>query len=367
MDDKLLPNPASLRQIMDLTQALIRMGMVRAAATPGYGCLAGALFQMCMGNRLGLKMACGLDWTSLFCPAYGSFILELDGNMNIGTPLGTVTEEFSFDGADLVPIQEAWESKLEPVFPCRIPSGTETAETLSSNLPRVAVASGKFGKPRALIPVFPGTNCEYDTARALRRAGAEPEILIVNNLSAAAVSESCAALAEGIRRSQMSSFRAAFPAATSPDGSAKFITAFFRADAVTEAVRGLLQRRSGLMLGICNGFQALVKLGLIPFGDIRDMDEACPTLTYNTIGRHQSMLVHTRVSSVLPRGSPAAGSGMSIPLRSATARGAFSRRRPFFRSWQNTGRSPRSMWTSPGGRPWTCATTPTGARLPSRR
>ncbi|HPE16301.1 MAG TPA: phosphoribosylformylglycinamidine synthase [Oscillospiraceae bacterium] len=299
MDDKLLPNPASLRQIMDLTQALIRMGMVRSAATPGYGCLAGSLFQMCMGNRLGLKLAGGLDWTTLFCPAYGSFILELDGNMNIGTPLGVVTEEYTFGDADLAPIQKAWESRLEPIFPYRAPSGTTPAETLSSDLGRVAVASRKFAKPRALIPVFPGTNCEYDTARALRRAGAQPEVFVINNLSPAAVSESCRALAEAIRRSQMVVIPGGFSGGDEPDGSAKFITAFFRAAAVTDAVRDLLQRRDGLMLGICNGFQALVKLGLVPFGDIRDMDETCPTLTYNAIGRHQSTLVRTRVSSVL--------------------------------------------------------------------
>ena len=160
-------------------------------------------------------------------------------------------------------------------------------------------AGEKIARPRVVIPVFPGTNCEYDTARAFERAGAVADVFVVNNLTPGAVAESSHELARRIRESQIVMIPGGFSGGDEPDGSAKFITAFFRAPEVTEAVRELLQKRDGLMLGICNGFQALVKLGLVPYGDIRPMDDACPTLTFNTIGRHQSRLVRTRVASTL--------------------------------------------------------------------
>ena len=166
-----------------------------------------------------------------------------------------------------------------------------------------APAAPKIGvaKPKVIIPVFPGTNCEYDTAKAFARAGADPEILVVRNLTPADVAESCEALVKAIDASQIVMLPGGFSGGDEPDGSAKFIASFFRNPAVTEAVRRLLQQRDGLMLGICNGFQALIKLGLVPYGDIRPITACDPTLTFNTIGRHQSMLVHTRVAST---GSP---------------------------------------------------------------
>ena len=154
-------------------------------------------------------------------------------------------------------------------------------------------------KPHVIIPVFPGNNCEYDSAAAFERAGADVSTLIVNNLTPAAVAESTNALVEEIKKSQIIMIPGGFSGGDEPDGSAKFITAFFRAPAVTEAVRDLLNNRDGLMLGICNGFQALIKLGLVPYGDIVPMTAECPTLTFNTIGRHQSRLVRTRVASNL--------------------------------------------------------------------
>ena len=159
--------------------------------------------------------------------------------------------------------------------------------------------AGSIVRPHVVIPVFPGTNCEYDTAHAFERAGAEAEVFVINNLTPAKVAESTAALAEAIHRSQIVMLPGGFSGGDEPDGSAKFITAFFRAPQVTEAVRDLLQNRDGLMLGICNGFQALVKLGLVPYGDIVDATAAAPTLTFNEIGRHQSGLVRTRVASNL--------------------------------------------------------------------
>jgi len=155
----------------------------------------------------------------------------------------------------------------------------------------------KVAKPKVLIPVFPGTNCEFDSARAMVNAGAEPEIFVVRNLSAEDVTRSVETFAAKIADSQMIFIPGGFSGGDEPDGSAKFITAFFRNPAIKEQVTKLLEERDGLMLGICNGFQALVKLGLVPYGKIIDTDENCPTLTYNTIARHQSKLVRTRVST----------------------------------------------------------------------
>lgn len=156
-----------------------------------------------------------------------------------------------------------------------------------------------FGKPRVIIPVFPGTNCQYDSERAWRRAGAAPRSLVLNNLSPEAVAESVEAMAKAINESQIVMLPGGFSGGDEPDGSAKFINAFFRNPQITEAVRDLLQKRDGLMLGICNGFQALIKLGLVPYGDIVDTTAASPTLTFNTIGRHQSRIVTTSVASNL--------------------------------------------------------------------
>ena len=277
--------------------------------------------------------------------------------------VGETTAAYAFSACgetlDLASLQEVWESALEDVFPYRskgssglpaggpadavafpstrsrgdagdsrtgvrvapaIPTTSGTGETLADfDGPASGAAAGVDGavetvsftggvpltyngrvaRPRVVIPVFPGTNCEYDTARAFEAAGAVAEVLVINNLTPEHVAESTQALAQAIGNSQIVMIPGGFSGGDEPDGSAKFITAFFRAPQVTEAVRDLLQNRDGLMLGICNGFQALVKLGLVPFGDIRPMDGECPTLTFNTIGRHQSRLVHTRVASNL--------------------------------------------------------------------
>ena len=301
--DDLRPEHHSLKAVFEQVESLIAAGKVRSAWTPGYGCAAEGLFKMCLGNRLGFKLADGVDPAELFKPAYGSFILELTGDEPVGgsVELGAVTEAYTFtlsgEVIGLDALEEAWQGKLEPVFPYR--GKGEEVEAVTFTAPaRKAPAIG-VAKPKVIIPVFPGTNCEYDTARAFRRAGAEPQVLVINNLTPAAVAESCEALVKAIDASQIVMLPGGFSGGDEPDGSAKFITAFFRAPAVTEAVHRLLKQRDGLMLGICNGFQALIKLGLVPFGEIRPMDEGCPTLTFNTIGRHQSMLVNTRVASDL--------------------------------------------------------------------
>ena len=247
---------------------------------------------------------------ALFNLAYGSFVVELeegaelpDSTANASVvPIGCTCADYTFSAGgetvDLADPQEMWEHAIEGVFPYR--GAGEKVETVSFAEKAAHVYTGpRVAKPRVVIPVFPGTNCEYDTAHAFERAGAEAHVLVVNNLTPQAVTESAQALVDAIRDSQIVMLPGGFSGGDEPDGSAKFITAFFRAPAVTEAVRDLLQARDGLMLGICNGFQALVKLGLVPFGDIRPMDGTCPTLTFNTIGRHQSRLVDTRVASTL--------------------------------------------------------------------
>ena len=297
----LRPAHKSLKAILAQVEALTAAGKVKAAWTPGYGCAAEGLFKMCLGNRLGFALAAGVDPEALFRPAYGSFMLELaEGAEAEGAlELGTVTEEYTFrlagETVDLAGLQEAYEAKLEPVFPYR--GAGEAVEPVTYRAEKRAAPAVGAARPRVVIPVFPGTNCEYDTARAFRRAGAEPQVLVINNLTPAAVAESCEALVKAIRTSQIVMLPGGFSGGDEPDGSAKFITAFFRAPAVAEAVAELLQKRDGLMLGICNGFQALIKLGLVPYGEIRPLTADCPTLTFNTLGRHQSMLVRTRVAS----------------------------------------------------------------------
>lgn len=299
MQDGLLPDPDSLKQLFSELHTLIMDKKVLSVSTCGYGCMAEAIFKMTLGNRIGARLD-GLTAAQLFAPAYGTFIVELAEGANAGEIVGRTTADYNLTVAgetlSLAALQENWEAKLEPVMPYRI---NNTDEAIEAILPKQAAkfTSPKISvaKPHALIPVFPGTNCEYDTARALRRAGAEAEIFVINNLTPAAVAESCRALCKAIDNSQMIVIPGGFSGGDEPDGSAKFITAFFRAPAVTEAVHRLLGERDGLMLGICNGFQALIKLGLLTFGEIRDMDAACPTLTYNAIGRHQSMLVNTAI------------------------------------------------------------------------
>ena len=311
--DGITPLAKSLLAAYDVVEGLIGRGQALAVSTPGYGAVAESVFKMCVGNRIGIELEPAFTTEALFCPAYGSFIVEVSDDAQLpvleqgvtAALLGTTTEDYELNAAgetiDLAELQEAWESAIESVFPYRA-EGPKVQKLdyciaeheVSRPAPAIHVAH-----PRVVIPVFPGTNCEYDTARAFRRAGADPSVLVINNLTPEAVAESTHELARRIRESQIVMIPGGFSGGDEPDGSAKFITAFFRAPEVTEAVRELLQSRDGLMLGICNGFQALIKLGLVPYGDIRPMDETCPTLTFNTIGRHQSRLVRTRVASDL--------------------------------------------------------------------
>ena len=307
--DGVTPDAAGLVEAFELVERLIGDGAALAVSTPGYGATAEALFKMSVGNGIGVTLADSVTADELFAPSYGSFLVELAPCVELPhasdvvrvDEVGETTEAYEFAACgeviDLVGLQEAWEGHLESVFPYRAEG--DAVETVSFDGVAPLVYNGTIARPRVIIPVFPGNNCEYDSARAFEQAGAVAETLIINNLTPDKVAESTEALVKAIENSQIIMIPGGFSGGDEPDGSAKFITAFFRAPAVTEAVRDLLQNRDGLMLGICNGFQALVKLGLVPFGDIRPMDEECPTLTFNTIGRHQSRLVRTRVASNL--------------------------------------------------------------------
>ena len=282
---------------------MIEEGMVASACSVGYGGIAEALFKMGLGNRIGFKMRADMTTHQMFEPMYGSIILEMVSDSPTGMLLGETTKEYTFESCgeklDMAELQEIWESKLEPVYPYR--KAGPAVEKINGSLTAPAAPKIGVAKPKVIIPVFPGTNCEYDTAKAFARAGADPEILVIRNLTPADVAESCKALVKAIDNSQIVMLPGGFSGGDEPDGSAKFIASFFRNPAVTEAVRDLLQHRDGLMLGICNGFQALIKLGLAAYGDIRPITACDPTLTFNTIGRHQSMLVRTRIAST---GSP---------------------------------------------------------------
>ena len=307
--DGVVPEAAGLLEAIALVERLIGEGVALAVSTPGYGGAAEALFKMCVGNGIGVKLGDGVTSTALFAPSYGSFFVELADGAELPAAsdavlideVGETTEAYELSACgetiSLADLQEAWEAQLEPVFPYRAEG--DAVEPVSFGSATPLTYNGTIARPRVVIPVFPGNNCEYDSARAFEQAGAVVDTFVINNLTPDKVAESTAELVRLIKNSQIIMLPGGFSGGDEPDGSAKFITAFFRAPAVTEAVRDLLQNRDGLMLGICNGFQALVKLGLVPFGDIRPMDEDCPTLTFNNIGRHQSRLVRTRVASNL--------------------------------------------------------------------
>ncbi len=265
--------------------------------------VAEGLFKMMLGNHIGVQLCDNIDPLSLFDKTAGSFIFEVNDEANMPTGailLGKTIDDYVLatkdETLDMVKLQKTWEDKLQPVYPY-LSESNESIASVSCECDEHMHASYTCEKPHVLIPVFPGTNCEWDTARAFARQGADPEIIVIRNRTSQEIEESAEKIAEAIKRSQIIALPGGFSGGDEPDGSGKFITAFFRNPKVKEAVTELLDEREGLMLGICNGFQALIKLGLVPYGKIIDTDETCPTLTFNTIGRHQSMLVRTRVAS----------------------------------------------------------------------
>lgn len=305
------PNFEMLARNLTITHELIGRGLVLAAQTVRVGGIAAAISKMCFGNRIGFAFEQKLEINTLFAPDYGSILLELPAGADLAglfgevnyCRLGRTTCQPDIRMGDttiaLAEAMVAWSEPLAEVFPVQavpISGVARLAQSASRSTSRPLV---RLAKPRVLIPVFPGTNCEYDSAHAFEKAGAMAETLIVRNLTPGDVEQSVIRLAEAIERSQIIMLPGGFSAGDEPEGSGKFIAVMFRNPRITEAVRSLLQTRKGLMLGICNGFQALIKLGLVPYGDIVDPRPDMPTLTYNTIGRHISRMVNTRIVSSL--------------------------------------------------------------------
>ena len=296
-----LPNAESLKKVFTKVTDLCRKGIALSVYTPTYGGIAEAVIKMAMGNGFGFSFEDSLTMDDIFGYNYASFVIEASEEIEDAILLGQVTEKlFTYKGEEICKceINEIYETKLEKVYKC---NNVETDERKAPVFDYAATERKapaiKTVKPKVLIPVFPGTNCEFDTATAMNTAGAESNIFVIRNLSPQAITESVENFAKAIKESQIIFIPGGFSGGDEPEGSAKLITAFFRNDAIKEAVTDLLENRDGLMCGICNGFQALIKLGLVPYGKIIDTDENCPTLTFNTIGRHQSKIVRTRIAS----------------------------------------------------------------------
>ncbi len=293
------PKVEDLTSVWDGFHALCQAGRVKAAWVAENG-EADAIMKMSFGNRIGFQGVSGNSWNE---PAPFIIIAELteDVNLPYARRIGVTTAEpvitIENDSAPIDELLRLNEGVLEEVYPTKA-GKSETVQTISWDKRSPAVCKHKVARPKAVIPAFPGTNCEYDTAKACIRAGIDPEIVVVRNLTTDLLAQSAQALEKAIREAQMVVLPGGFSGGDEPEGSAKFICSFLRNPALSDAIMDLLKNRDGLMLGICNGFQALVKLGLVPFGDIRPMDDTCPTLTYNLIGRHQSRYVTTRVASV---------------------------------------------------------------------
>ena len=295
-----LPTADSVKECAKKVLSLMRSGRAFAAYTPTYGGVAEAVAKMCIGNGFGFAFSDGLTLVDLFGYKYGAFVVETD-DKNVGKLVGTITEEkyyaYKNEKVSVEEFDRLYENKLEGVFPCAEKKDVKKYENFAFEKKEILFPAVKTAKPKVLIPVFPGTNCEFDTAKVMIDAGAEAKVFVINNLTASGIERSVEAFSKEIKTSQMIFLPGGFSGGDEPDGSGKFIMAFFRNESIKNEVHRLLRDRDGLMCGICNGFQALIKLGLVPWGEITDADENSPTLTFNTIARHQSKLVRIRVAS----------------------------------------------------------------------
>jgi len=288
-----------LKQNWETYHSLCQAGKVASAWAVEGGGIAEGVMKMSFGNSIGFTYnpEAGLQYGA----EYGTIIAELTEEIEGAELIGWTTQEpVIVYGQETVSIEELYAlntAVLENVYPTKTVETKAAIPTFSSEAVSPVAPAVKVAKPKVLIPVFPGTNCEYDSARAVMKAGGEAEIVVIRNLTAEDVAHSVETVASKIADSQMIFIPGGFSGGDEPDGSAKFITAFFRNPAIKEQVTRLLEDRDGLMCGICNGFQALIKLGLVPYGKIIDTDDTCPTLTFNTIGRHQSRIVRTRIAS----------------------------------------------------------------------
>ncbi|TDX51835.1 phosphoribosylformylglycinamidine synthase [Orenia marismortui] len=308
-DEADMPDFDKLTVAYNKVTELIKEDKILAAQAITLGGIAEAVTKMSFGNKIGVTFQEEIAEDKLFTPDYGAIILEVKAGEDLAELFGkveyevmgvtSVEETIKVNGLDLA-IDEAiaaWEAPLEKVYRTKTEEDTKDYEFKPYNAKEVYTPKIKVAKPKVLIPVFPGTNCEYDTAKQFEQAGAEVETLVFKNLKPQQIEESIDAMVKSINRSQIVALAGGFSAGDEPEGSGKFIATVFRNPKIKEAVMKLLNNRDGLMLGICNGFQALIKLGLVPYGEIRELTEKAPTLTYNTIGRHVSCMANTRIVS----------------------------------------------------------------------
>ena len=289
-----------LKENFELVHKLINDGKVLSSSTIKNGGIADVITKSCIGNKIGFKFS---NTDDLFTPLYGSFVLEASEDIDHAKLelLGTTTNEKTIVVnenvvLDLEELIKLWEEPLEKVFPTRVEQKGEARNILSQKTPTIT-RKLPITRPHVFIPVFPGTNCEYDSAKAFEDAGARVSTVVFKNLKPQDIQDSIELFAKEIEKAQIIMFPGGFSAGDEPDGSGKFISSIFRNPKLKDLIHKHLYEKDGLMLGICNGFQALVKLGLLPYGEIREMDDTMPTLTFNTISRHQSKMVNTKVVS----------------------------------------------------------------------
>ena len=301
-DDNYLPKADILRKIFDKISKLIEEKKIISAYAVGMGGVAEAIYKMSIGNYLGFEFNENLSLQEIFAQNFGSFLVEVEEDIEIGVKIGKIvkTPNISYKNEiiSLDELSKGYEEKLESIYSCNIKqSNNKEIKTPEYKVSKWSSAKVKVAKPKFVIPVFPGTNCEYDTAKAVEKAGGTAEIFVIKNLNSDMLKKSIEDFAKIISSSQVILIPGGFSAGDEPDGSAKFITAFFRNELIKETVTEFLDNKGNLMAGICNGFQALIKLGLLPYGKIIDTNEKSPTLTYNKIGRHQAMIVRTKLIS----------------------------------------------------------------------
>ena len=299
-DENGLPDKDSVLALFDKVTALIRSGKIVSCYVTGIGGIGEAVMKMSVGNMIGFEYTSDLNVFDIFKRRGAAFAVEATEDID-GVLIGITTDrkeiKYKNEIIDLKELTGIYEDRLESVYACNIKNADTPLVKFEYKAAGRKASAVKCAKPRVLIPAFPGTNCEYDSAKAVADAGAEPLIFVINNLTADGIRASVAEFAKKLKESQMIFIPGGFSGGDEPDGSGKFITAFFRNGEIKEGVADLLDRRDGLICGICNGFQALIKLGLVPYGKIIDADEHCPTLTFNTIARHQSRIVRTRIAS----------------------------------------------------------------------
>ncbi|NLB41747.1 MAG: phosphoribosylformylglycinamidine synthase, partial [Clostridiales bacterium] len=309
-DENDLPNFSQLDRNYTCVHKLIQKGKIRGIHSVRNGGIAEAISKMCFGNRIGFEFEPVAE-SFLYQPLYGSLLLELSSEENLSElftgldyqKIGHTQDEYvitvNSEKLSLDDIFKAWDSPLESVFPTHVAHSQDKPEVFNYKNCNTHSPAISLSAPRVFIPTFPGTNCEYDVACAFEKAGAIPDVMVMRNLTAQEIKESLSEMAKRIRNSQILMIPGGYSGGDEPFGSGKFIEAAFRNPEMKDAVMELLNKRDGLILGISNGFQALIKLGLVPYGEIRDIGSDSPTLVCNTIGRHMSKMVQTRISSVL--------------------------------------------------------------------